>query len=148
MSTRAKLVLSVATVAAAVGYMALTTLRRGDALQYFKHVDEVVRDPGAWKGRQLQVHGNVVAGSILKRPGSLDYRFALHRDRKWIEVSYTGLTPDSFRDCSELILRGQLVDTGHFRAEEISTKCPSKYDGRRDRGCGEELRAEVQAHRR
>jgi cytochrome c-type biogenesis protein CcmE len=147
MSIKTKLLLTVALLAACVGYMIVTTVRSGEALSYFKHVEEVMAAPEKWRGQSLQLHGNVVQGSILKKPAALDYKFALHHDQKWIEVSYTGLVPDSFGDCAELVIKGQLHEGRHFVAEELSAKCPSKYDGKRRTGCGEELRAEVFSHR-
>ena len=147
MSARAKIGLTVAVVLGAVGYMILTTVSSGGALEYFKHVEEVTREPGRWQGQRLQVHGNVVAGSILKRDGSLDFRFALFRQGQWLEVTYSGLVPDSFKDCAELVVTGTLTGPGRFAAEEISAKCPSRYDGKRSGGCGEPLAAQVQAFR-
>lgn len=147
MGTKSKIGLTMAVVLGAVGYMVVTTMRSGSALEYFKHVAEVVQEPGRWQGQRLQVHGNVVTGTILKRDGSLDYRFALFQQDKWIEVSYSGLVPDSFKDCAELVVKGKLVDGRRFAADELSTKCPSKYDGKRSVGCGEALLAQVRTYR-
>ena len=43
-----------------------STLREGT--EYYKHVDEVMANPQAWEGKQLQLHGYVVPGSILRKP--------------------------------------------------------------------------------
>lgn len=132
----------------ALGFMVFSTVSSGEALEYYKHVDEVMPQAATWVGRRLRLHGNVVSGTILKREGSLDFKFALHRRGKWVEVSYTGIVPDSFKDCAELVLKGRLVDPKRFKAEAISAKCPSKYDGKRQAGvCGEEHVEEVLAAR-
>jgi cytochrome c-type biogenesis protein CcmE len=148
MTTRIKIALTVAVVGGGVGYMIYTTVSSGTALEYFKHVDEVVTEPSRWKDQRLQVHGNVVAGSVLKRPGALDYRFALHRGGHWLDVTYSGIVPDNFKDCAELVVKGKLVGAHRFLANEISAKCPSKYDEQRTTGCGEELLKEVLPHRK
>lgn len=147
MSTGIKVGLTVAVVLGAVGYMIFTTVSSGSALEYFKHVEEVAGDPGRWTGQRLQVHGNVVRDTILKRAGSLDYRFALYRRGQWLDVTYSGLVPDSFKDCAELVVTGTLTEPRRFHAEQVSAKCPSKYDGKRQAGCGEELTARVRAFR-
>ena len=49
-----------------------TTLREGT--EYYKHVDEVMAEPAAWHGKQLQLHGFVVDKSIGRKPDTLDYR--------------------------------------------------------------------------
>lgn len=148
MSTNTKIALTVAVLASGVGYMIYTTVSSGDALEYFKHVEEVVAQPTQWRGQRVQLHGNIVAGSIFKRSGSMDYRFALHREGQWVDVTYSGLVPDNFRDCAELVVKGKLVDTHRFAADEISAKCPSKYDGKRQTGCGAELKPQVLAARK
>ena len=51
-------------------------------MQYYKYVDEVVAQPATWKGKNLQVHGYVVPGSIGRKRDSLEYRFDIQRNGK------------------------------------------------------------------
>ena len=140
--------LSVAVVGGGFGYAVYTTVASGEALEYYKHVDEIMQAPATWRGRRVKLHGNVVAGTIVKRGGSLDFKFALHRQGKWVEVTYRGIVPDAFKDCAELVVTGELADDQTFKADMISAKCPSKYDGKRKPGvCGEAHREQVLAHR-
>jgi cytochrome c-type biogenesis protein CcmE len=150
MRTAAKAGLTIAIVAGAVGYMIYSTVSSGDALEYYKHVEEVVGEASRWKHERIQLHGNVVKGTVLKRAGALDYKFALHSKGKWIDVSYTGIVPDGFKECGELIAKGRLLADGRFAADELSAKCPSKYEEKRDpaHGCGDDLRATVLAARK
>ena len=46
-------------------FVLLTTL--GESMQYYKYVDEVTAQPDTWKDKNLQVHGNVVPGSIGRK---------------------------------------------------------------------------------
>ncbi len=145
MKTWVKGVISLAAVAGGVSYMIFTTVSSGEALEYYKHVDEVLAAPGKWQGKRIQLHGNVIKGSILKRAGALEFRFGLHKRGKWLDVRYSGLVPDAFKDCAELIVRGKLDAPQAFTAETISAKCPSKYEGQlRQVGCGDELLPQVQ----
>ena len=148
MGSPAKAGITVALVGAGIGYMVLTTVSGGEVLEYYKHVDELLRDPAGWRGKRLQLHGHVVRGSVVKKPGSLDFRFALHRGGEWIDVAYSGLVPDSFKDCGEVVVKGKLTTDRAFAADAISAKCPSKYDGKRQAGvCGEAHLAEVLGQR-
>jgi cytochrome c-type biogenesis protein CcmE len=148
MGTGTKVAITVAVVLGAVGYLVFATIRSGEALEYYKHVHEVMKDPAAWTQRRLQLHGNVVQGTIVKRRGKLDFRFALHRKGRWIDVAYTGLVPDTFRDCAEVVVKGRMTGERTFAAEAISAKCPSKYDGKRQEGaCGAEHTRQVLAWR-
>jgi len=147
MSIGSKIAITVGCIAGAVAYMIFTTVSSGTAFEYFQHVDQVVSQPAKWKEQRLQIHGNVVAGSILKATGKLQFKFALHRGGKWVDVAYSGIVPDLFRDCAELVATGRLLDGHTFTADELSTKCPSKYDGKRAAGCGEELLEQVKQQR-
>jgi cytochrome c-type biogenesis protein CcmE len=84
-------------------------------------------EPGAWHGKNLQVHGIVVPDSIAQKPNSLEYRFDIQRNGKVLRAYYTGVVPDTFKADSEVVLTGRLDDKG-FHATEMTAKCPSKYD--------------------
>jgi cytochrome c-type biogenesis protein CcmE len=135
-------------VVGAVGYMIVSSLSDGSALEYFLDVDKAVADPGKWKGRQLRLRGNVVKGTIQKKKASLDYRFAIFSKGKWVEVTYSGLVPDTFKDCAEIVVKGKLKTATEFEAHTLTAKCPSKYDKKqRLSGCGETLKPKILAAR-
>ena len=74
MSNKAvKIALTVVVLAVSLAGLLRATLREGT--EYYKHVDEVLVDPGAWQGKNLQLHGYVVRDSILRKRDSLEYRF-------------------------------------------------------------------------
>ena len=142
-------VISVLVITGALGYAVATSVDSGDAFEYFKHVDEVAAAPGEWANRPVRLHGNVVTGTIEKKRASLDYRFAVFRHGQWLDVTYSGLVPDTFKDCSEVVVKGRLAGSGKlFRAETVTAKCPSKYEAeQREKGCGPELTEVVVATR-
>lgn len=123
--------------------------KNAPALEYFKNVDEVLASPTEWQQRKIRLHGNVVAGTIQKKPNTLEYRFALYHGEKWLEVRYQGLVPDTFRDCAEVVVHGELNTNGNaFTATTLTAKCPSKYDeSQRSKGCGEPHKPQVLAAR-
>jgi cytochrome c-type biogenesis protein CcmE len=44
-------------------------------------------------------------------------------------VTYNGILPDTMAPGRELVVEGVLAGTGNnFKASEILTKCPSKYE--------------------
>src|ERR1700680_1493709 len=73
-----KMGITAATVVTAFVALLWTTLR--DGTEYFKNIDEVMVERQAWEGKPLQLHGYIVPGSILRRPGSLDYRFKVQNN--------------------------------------------------------------------
>jgi cytochrome c-type biogenesis protein CcmE len=114
-----------------------STLR--DGVEYYKHVDEVMVSPAEWQGKPLQLHGYVVANSILRRPDSLDYRFKVQNKGTVVAASYTGIVPDTFKDTpgseSEVVLKGRLSADGfHVEPNGVMAKCPSKYEASKGAG--------------
>ena len=102
-----------------------TTLQ--DNLQYYKYVDEVAEATQEWEGKTLQVHGYVVPGSVRGTADRLNWKFDLHRNGKVISATYSGLTPDTFKDDAEVVLTGRFTPQG-FHATDMTAKCPSKYE--------------------
>ena len=111
----------------AFGALLTSSLREGT--EYYKHVDEVLASPQDWAGKNLQVHGFVVAGSILRRPASLDYKFKVQNKGAVVDATYTGIVPDTFKDDSEVVIKGRLNGTTfHVERDGVMAKCPSKYE--------------------
>lgn len=119
--------LTVVVLVAAFGGLLYTTLSEG--AEYYKHVDEVMADPAAWQGKNLQLHGFVVPNSIRRRPDSLDWRFDVHSKGHVVQASYTGVVPDTFKSDAEVVLKGKLTPNGfHVAPDGVMAKCPSKYE--------------------
>lgn len=123
----AKALKTAVTCTALVGALAglmFTTLAEGT--EYYLHVDEVTENRTAWADKRLQVHGFV--SELRQRPNSLDYKFHLQFNGRTISAFYTGIVPDTFRNGSEVVLKGKVRGEG-FVVEPggIMAKCPSKY---------------------
>ena len=121
----AKILITIAVIAVAMTGMMYATLR--DGTQYYKHVDEVMSNPEAWHGKRLQLHGYVAA--IEKKRNSLEYRFKVQSNGSVVQARYTGVVPDTFKDGSEVVLKGRLTSDGfHVERNGVVAKCPSKYE--------------------
>ena len=120
-----KIAASAAVVLLALSGLLFATLR--EDTQYYKHVDEVMAEPEAWHGRRLQLHGYV--SSIERKRNSLEYRFNVESNGQVVQARYTGIVPDTFKDGSEVVLKGTLGPDG-FAVERngVMAKCPSKYE--------------------
>lgn len=128
-----KIAVTAVVLASAFGFMMWTTLR--DGAEYFKHVDEVVAQRSQLEGKNLQVHGYVIPGSILTKPNTLEYRFRVQNNPirsgepgQVINVSFTGVPPDTFKGEAEVVLHGKLTPDGGFNTDQVIAKCPSKYE--------------------
>jgi cytochrome c-type biogenesis protein CcmE len=123
----AKLGITGLVLALAFGGLLYTSL--GESAEYYKHVDEVMVDPQPWYGKKLQVHGFVAPKSWVQKPGSLEYRFKVQSNGHVVQAYYTGILPDTFKEDSEVVLKGTLGPDGlHVVPDGVVAKCPSKYE--------------------
>lgn len=120
-----KIALTCLVLTAALGGLLYATLEEGT--EYYIHVDEVMQDPAAWQGKRLQLHGFVA--DLRQRPNTLDYKFNVQFNGKVIQATYTGVVPDTFKNESEVVLKGRLSGNG-FAVDPngVMAKCPSKYN--------------------
>jgi cytochrome c-type biogenesis protein CcmE len=122
-----RIAVTVFVLVAAVSGLMYTTLSEGT--EYYVMVDEVMTDRSAWEGKNLQLHGFVVTDSIRQKPGTLQYRFEIQNNGHVVTANYTGVVPDTFKDGSEVVLKGQLQPDGFAVAPNgVMAKCPSKYE--------------------
>jgi cytochrome c-type biogenesis protein CcmE len=98
----------------------------GESLEYYKRVDEVMVNPQEWQGKSLQIHG--FAKDVGRKRDSLDWQFNIHNNGQVVRAFYTGVTPDTFKNDSEVVVKGRLGEDNTFHATEIIAKCPSKYE--------------------
>ncbi|HEY0191844.1 MAG TPA: cytochrome c maturation protein CcmE [Kofleriaceae bacterium] len=103
-------------------------------------VDELVRDPARWQGRELKVHGWVLAGSIRPLPRDGGYTLLLQRGGQILPVLAAGPRPDLVTDQAELVITGRLwhgvtphalhPDALHpdaLAATAVNTRCARDY---------------------
>ena len=122
----AKLGVTGLVLALAFGGLLYTSL--SESAEYYKHVEEVMVSPQPWYGKRLQIHGFVAPKSWVQKPGSLEYRFKVQSKGQVVQAYYTGILPDTFKEDSEVVLKGTLGPDGfHVNPDGVIAKCPSKY---------------------
>ena len=65
----------------------------------------------------------------MRKPDTLEYAFQVHSAGHMVNARYTGLVPDTFKDNSEVVIKGRL-EGELFLVEPngVMAKCPSKYE--------------------
>jgi len=91
----------------------------------YRSVSEIVGDTTTFMNRPVQMIGTIVNGSIQTR--SQEITFKITDGKSELNVVYSGVTPQNFMDGIEVVIIGNLILTDTFKADEILTKCPSKY---------------------
>jgi cytochrome c-type biogenesis protein CcmE len=139
MGPAVKIVVSAALILGSGGYLLAESLKDPDTLTYFHGADVVIAQPDQFKQQRIRMGGHVAKGSIMQKPGTLEYQFEVEPVAamakfpealgKTVTVRYTGVVPDTFKDDAEVIVAGKLAPNGAvFEANELVAKCPSKYE--------------------
>lgn len=94
---------------------------------YYHTISELPTLPPSQLHQRMRVSGNVEDGSIQHLANSVD--FVLVEQGKQLPVSYIGRDPlpDTFKGGAQALVEGRLLPDGHFSAEEVQSKCASKY---------------------
>jgi cytochrome c-type biogenesis protein CcmE len=98
---------------------------------YYRQVGEL--STSGLDGKTVKVGGAVVSGSIDKQG---DVELFTIKDLTGtgatVDVEYGGAIPDTFGPDVDVVVLGVYDDAaGLITAEELQTKCPSKYEGRK-----------------
>jgi len=79
------------------------------------------------QGRAFRIGGLVEAGSLRRDPNSLAVHFRVTDTAKTIDVAYTGLLPDLFKEGKGVVAQGTLASDGTFHATEVLAKHDENY---------------------
>ncbi len=78
------------------------------------------------EGQRLRIGGLVKQGSLV-REGENTVRFAVTDTKQEVEVTYTGLLPDLFREGQGVVAEGTLGQDKVFHADSILAKHDERY---------------------
>ena len=120
---RGRTALIVLAVLGAVVVLVLRANRSG--VVYYYTVSELLDPTAAARPRGLRVTGKVVPGTVSQEGRALLFRVSDGRNS--LPVRFSGPSPGTFTDSSEVVLEGGLDSLAVFRATSLLTKCPSKY---------------------
>ena len=77
--------------------------------------------------RQIRAGGMVKEGSVSRDPESLDVEFVVTDYVDDLEVYYSGILPDLFREGQGVVTQGMLDEAGLFKADEALAKHDENY---------------------
>ncbi|PPD47584.1 MAG: cytochrome c maturation protein CcmE [Methylobacter sp.] len=117
------IILMVLGIGTAVGF-ALKSFNEN--LMYFFSTTDVLAGK-APKDTLFRLGGMVVKGSVQRPGDGLTVHFKLTDFSKEVEVEYTGILPDLFREGQGIVANGKLDGRGVFVAEEVLAKHDENY---------------------
>jgi len=96
-----------------------------DNIVFFYSPSEIT-EKGVEPGQRFRLGGLVEQGS-LKHSGSATYAFVVTDFESHVEVRYTGILPDLFREGQGVVAEGRLSEEGVFVADNVLAKHDEKY---------------------
>ena len=97
-----------------------------DNLVFFVSPSELAQKHVA-AGRRIRIGGLVEEGSIRREDGGTKIHFRVTDRVNSVDVVYTGLLPDLFREGQGVVAEGRLDQGGVFVASEVLAKHDEKY---------------------
>lgn len=104
-------------------FLVLSALQ--DSIVFFYSPSDVA-EKSIKPGQQIRLGGLVSEGS-LKRRTDTDIEFEIGDGNKAIQVEYTGLLPDLFREGQGVVAEGKLEPGGRFIADTVLAKHDENY---------------------
>jgi cytochrome c-type biogenesis protein CcmE len=96
-----------------------------DSIVFFHSPTELVKKHFS-PGTRLRIGGLVAPGSV-KKGKNLTVRFNVTDGNKSVNVAYSGVLPDLFREGQGVIAEGVLEPSGLFKADSVLAKHDEKY---------------------
>ena len=96
---------------------------------YYRQVGELTT--GQYDGKNVKVGGRVVDGTINRDAAGVHFTIQdLTGKADTVKVTYSGQMPGTFEDGVDVVIVGTYAAAdGVVSADELQTKCPSKYKG-------------------
>jgi cytochrome c-type biogenesis protein CcmE len=120
-----RLVLIASALAAISLALGLVLLALRDNIVFFYGPSELAQK-APHEGQRLRIGGLVKQGS-LKHESESTVRFAVTDTKQEVEVTYTGLLPDLFREGQGVVAEGTLRGDKIFLADSILAKHDERY---------------------
>jgi len=82
------------------------------------------------KDDYVTVEGLLIGKSVKWNADKIQLKFDLKdKSGNVLHAVYHGVKPDNFTDGITVILKGSPTGNNNFKADNVQTRCPSKYEG-------------------
>ncbi|HKJ62783.1 MAG TPA: cytochrome c maturation protein CcmE [Hyphomicrobiales bacterium] len=120
---RSVLIFSALATLGLAAFLVLTALR--DTVVFFYSPSEVAEKSVA-TGQRFRL-GGLVAEKSFQKLANTEFQFDIADGNKTIQVRYSGLLPDLFREGQGVVAEGMLLKDGRFHADSVLAKHDENY---------------------
>lgn len=131
MDKKQKNMLGIGIVAVLIIYLAAQSF--SNALSFYYEVDEFVQKADSLNGKIVNVNGTIAKGSTIWEPEKARLTFKLADSNATITVVSNEGMPGNYKEGIPAVVTGYLANDT-FVANQVVTKCPSKYGGDLEHG--------------
>lgn len=131
MNKKQKNMLGIGIVAVLILYLSAQSF--SNALSFYYEVDEFAAMADSLNGKIVNVNGTIVKGSTIWEPEKARLIFNLTDKNSTITVVSNQGMPGNYKEGIPAVVTGYYMN-GTFEANQVVTKCPSKYGGDLDHG--------------
>ena len=111
---RLKFILAISAIIMSVGYLVFTGVSESGV--YYLKIDELKKGVPATYKQKVRVSGTVVEGSIISEVNG-KLQFSIEDGSEFINVKYSGIVPDIFKDGVEAVVEGSYNPDNSFDAD-------------------------------
>ncbi len=131
MNRKHKNMLGIGIVAILILYLSAQSF--SNALSFYYEVSEFVQKAESLNGKVVNVNGTIVKDSTIWEPEKARLTFKLADNNAAITVVSNEGMPGNYKEGIPAVVTGYFIN-GTFQANQVVTKCPSKYGGDLDHG--------------
>jgi len=127
-----KFILGGVAILMVTGYLLYSGLE--ETAVYYYTIDEVLKSGHELNEKGIRLSGQVIPGTIRYDSASMSLGFMIRDIEKspaTLKITYEGLRPDALNDDTHVIVEGKYRGGDEFQAENLLTKCPSKYESKK-----------------
>jgi len=128
MKARTKILIVIFVIIGAIAYLISSGFSSGSV---HANLESLVGEGANYQGKYVRTEGKVVGDSIQWDAAQVELSFVIAGKTDpgvTMPVVYHNVRPDNFQDGTEVMVGGRYSPGQTFVAEELTTKCPSKYE--------------------
>lgn len=127
-ANKTKVLVACVILVGAVGFLCYAGISAGRS--FYLSVDEYLSND-EYLSHHVRLHGIVGQEQLNIDPDDRSLTFLILGETTKVKVEYNGVVPDLFEVGGEVVVVGRMGEDGAFEAEELLTKCASKYEMRK-----------------
>ncbi len=124
-----KLVIGGGIILLVVAYLFWSGMK--DSSSYFLEIEDFFQQQDELAGKGTRINGVLVKESVSWDAQNLILTFKMTDGTDTLNVRHKGVAPDTFEEAPSVVIEGK-YENGIFNSTHIMTKCPSKYEAKRE----------------